>query len=164
MTGRAIAGNPLRHLGYFVEWGGRNWQRLLTAAFDEFMGHDLEGQRVLDIGTRYGKAACLFALLGAQVVGIDLDQRDLAIAQQEAEHWGVAHRVDFIAYDGNLDLFCDQAFDLVFTKSVLVVVPQLPAFLRQIEAKLKPGGKIVFLENGRGSMPVHALRALRHRR
>ena len=163
MVDDAITSDPLAHLDYFSEWGGRSWQRLLAYAFDSFIGSHLENQCVLDIGTRYGKMASLFAMLGARVVGIDINQDCLASASREAEKWAVSRRTCFVAYDGNLDVLADQSFDLVFTKSVLVTVPRLADFLRQIDAKLKPGGRIVFLENGRGNAVVRALRRVRHR-
>lgn len=155
--------SPLEDLGYFVEWGGQAWERLTAMALREFIGTRLDGQQILEIGTRYGKMATLFALLGGQVTGIDLREECLAAAEDESRKWGVAERVTFRAYDGELDRFAENSFDLVFTKSVLVVVPRLEEFLRKIEARLKPGGKVVFLENGRGGRLLHALRALKHR-
>lgn len=154
--------NPLKNLSYFVEWDGKKWERLLNYAFCEFISTNLEGQQILDIGTRYGKMAALFALLGGRVTGIDVQKDCLVIAEAETRKWGVSEKVNFIAYDGNLDIFPDETFDLIFTKSVLVLVPRLEDFLRQLETKLKPQGKIVFLENGRGSHILRALRSIRH--
>jgi ubiquinone/menaquinone biosynthesis C-methylase UbiE len=158
-----IVTSPLKNLSYFVEWGGKEWERLLRYAIREFVGTNLEGQHILDIGTRYGKMASLFALLGGTVTGIDIREDCLTVAKAEARNWGVSDRINFIAYDGELDIFPDKTFDMVFTKSVLVIVPRLGDFLRKIEIKLKPQGKIVFLENGRGGNILHALRAIRHR-
>ncbi|MBC7185754.1 MAG: class I SAM-dependent methyltransferase [Calditrichaeota bacterium] len=154
----------LDNLGYFAEWGGRSWHALLREAFRDFIGEDLTGQRVLDIGTRYGKMSCLFALLGAEVVGIDINGHSLKIAQSEAVHWAVTDRVLFVRYDGSLDIFASCSFDLVFTKSVLVLIENLDEFLQQISSKLRPAGKAVFLENGKGSSLLHGLRRFRHRR
>lgn len=154
--------NPLKNLSYFSEWGGKKWERLLHYAFCEFIGTNLEGQQILDIGTRYGKMASFFALLGGRVTGIDVQKNCLVIAEAETRKWGVSEKVNFIAYDGNLDIFPSETFDLIFTKSVLVIIPKLEDFLRQIETKLKPQGKIVFLENGRGSHILRALRSIRH--
>lgn len=64
-----IARYPLQHLGYFMEWGSKGWQKLMTHAIEHFLGTNLRGLQVLDIGTRYGKMACLFSLLGAEVMG-----------------------------------------------------------------------------------------------
>lgn len=159
-----IAANPLDHLDYFVEWGGRKWERLLSYALRQFTGTDLTGRTVLDLGTRYGKTAVLFALLGAEATGVDTVGRYLPVAEEEAKRWEVSGRTRFVSYDGDLDVFPDASFDLIFTKSVLIVVRELPGFLRAISAKLKPQGQVVFLENGRGGGLLHAARALRHRR
>lgn len=156
--------NPLENLDYFVEWGGSGWTSLLAQAFDQFISPKLEGQHVLEIGSRYGKMVALFALLGAKVTGVDINADCLPIAQAEVKKWNVSEGTDFVLYDGNLDVFADEVFDLVFTKSVLTMVPRLADFVPKIAAKLKPGGKIVFLENGRGNWLLHSLRALRHRR
>ncbi|MDA0812451.1 MAG: hypothetical protein O3C21_08720, partial [Verrucomicrobia bacterium] len=54
--------------------------------------------------------------------------------------------------------------DLVFTKSVLVAVPDLPAFLEKANRKLAPDGHALFLENGRGGLVAQLLRCIRHKR
>ena len=157
-----IKNNPLQCLDYFVEWGGKAWERLVQHAFDHFLGVNLEGQQVLDIGTRFGRMACLFALLGAKVIGFDLSKKCLSVARKEATKFNVNERVVFVLASGNLSAFKDNTFDVVFSKSVLVVVPDLVSFLQEVRAKLKPGGKIMFLENARGAWWMHQLRAFRH--
>jgi len=163
-TRRRSEANPLVQLPYFVEWGGRGWQTLLADALQTYVGTNLEGRRVLDIGTRYGRMACLFALLGADVVGIDVHESPLRVAQSEARRWAVEGRVEFVKYGGDLDIFTGHSFDLVFTKSVLVLIHDLAPFLAQISSKLRSDGKVVFLENAKGNAVVHGLRRFRHRR
>jgi len=68
-----------------------------------------------------------------------------------------------LAYDDDLDLVPDESFDLIFTKSVLVVVPSLHECLTKIDAKLEPGGSAIFSENGYGDFVLHALRKYRHK-
>jgi SAM-dependent methyltransferase len=154
----------LQNLGYFLEWGGKTWERLIRHAIEDFIGPDLHGRKLLDVGTRYGKMACLFALLGGQVVGIDTSEQAIAQAVVEAEKWRVSSRVAFQHTDGSLDAVPDASFDVIFTKSVLVVVPELGGFLLGLAAKLRPGGKVVFVENAYGNAILHAARRLRHRR
>jgi 2-polyprenyl-3-methyl-5-hydroxy-6-metoxy-1,4-benzoquinol methylase len=147
-----------------MEWGGENWERLFRIAIGELRQNNfLNGAELLDIGTRYGKMAVLFSLMGARVTGIDIQEQSLLIAREEATKWN-ATSVNFMPYDGNLDLFPDESFDIIFTKSVLVVVPDLKSFLAAVAKKLKPNGKIVFLENGKGNRLLHAMRAIRHRK
>jgi len=161
-SGQQITEHPLQHLDYFMEWGGKGWQHLMTYAFEHFIGRDLRGQHVLEIGTRYGKMACLFALLGAKVVGLDLNRKSLAIAYEEAAKLKVSDMTLFVREVGDLSTVNADSLDVVFSKSVLVMVPDLVRFLEEVKAKLKPGGKIVFLENAKGPWWVHLLRTFRH--
>lgn len=155
---------PLSDLAYFTEWGGRSWENLTKLAINELQKNDsLNGAHLLDIGTRYGKMAVLFSLLGAKVTGIDIQEQHLSVDREEAKKWNVSN-VNFIAYNGDLDIFPDESLDIVFTKSVLVVVPNLERFLRNISKKLKPSGRVVFLENGKGNLLFHILRTIKHRK
>ncbi len=159
---KAVKENPLAHLDYFVEWGRWPWRRFVRIALDNFIGHDLAGLEVLDIGTRRGKMACLFALLGARVVGVDKTPGFEKKARAEAARLGVAERAEFVLTDGSLDALADRSFDLVFTKSLLVLVPGLPDFAKDINGLLKPGGRVCFIENGYGNFLVNAFRPLKH--
>jgi 2-polyprenyl-3-methyl-5-hydroxy-6-metoxy-1,4-benzoquinol methylase len=153
-------------LDYFTEWGGRNWKYLLRFAIDELQLNDsLKGADFLDIGTRYGKMAVLFSLMGARVTGIDIMEPYLSVAREEAKKWNLSNEaVNFMAYNGDLDIFPDESFDIVLTKSVLVLLPNLENFLRKISMKLRSNGRVVFLENGRGNYFIHAMRTIRHRK
>ncbi len=151
---------PLDNLRYFVEWGGRNWEMLLRHALSNGVGGDLRGKRVLEIGFRSGKMSSLFALMGADVVGLEVRPKPTRKARKEAETWGVGDHTLFVRYDGNLDAIRDESFDLIFTKSVLVVLPDMESFLAKLREKLKPGGRCLFLENGLGPWPVRVWRRL----
>ena len=70
--------------------------------------------------------------------------------------------ISFLAYNGDLDVFPDESFDIVFTKSVLVLVPNLEVFLSTISRKLKPNGRVVFLENAKGPALFEVLRTIKH--
>jgi len=157
-----INNNVIPNLDYFVEWGGSTWKRQLNYALREFTGIDFAGKKILEIGSRSGKMACLFARLGGTVTGIDINPDFIGNAVAEAINMEVEQRTNFIAYNGDFDIFPDESFDLIFTKSVLVIVPELECFLRQISNKLKPSGKVLFLENAKGGL-LHKLRRFRHR-
>jgi ubiquinone/menaquinone biosynthesis C-methylase UbiE len=149
-------------LNYFAEWGGRRWNHLIKFAIEELQkNNSLVGLDLLEIGTRLGKMAVLFSLLGAKVTGIDINEQPLSIAREEAKKWN-AINVDFKHYDGDLDIFPDESFDIIFSKSVLVVVPNLEIFLKKISNKLRPNGRIVFLENGKGNFLHASLRMIKH--
>src|SRR5438093_6304729 len=113
----------LANLSYFTEWGGRSWENLFKYALRDL--GDLNGKTVLEIGPRFGKMSACFALLGAQVVGVETDAAALRQAEAEVKQWDMLANVAFFNYDGDLD-HCDalsgSEFDLIFTKSVLVLL------------------------------------------
>lgn len=155
----------MENLGYFMEWGAKSWANLTYHAMHTCVGEEqIVNKEVLEIGSRYGKISSLFALLGAKVTGIDINEECLITAEKEAVKHGVSDRVKFVAYDGDLDLFPDESFDIIFTKSVLVLVPELDVFLNTLNRKLKPNGKVIFIENGYGNIFIHFLRKSRHRK
>lgn len=157
--------SPMENFDYFMEWGAKSWSSLTYHAIHTCVGEEhLVNKEVLEIGARYGKISSLFALLGAKVTGVDINNECLITAEAEAVKHGVSDRVKFLAYDGNLDIFPDESFDIIFTKSVLVLVPELEAFLGRLNGKLKPNGKVIFIENGYGNVFIQFLRKFRHRK
>lgn len=158
----ALKRDPLAHLDYFTEWGGRSWERLVRIGLVDYLGGNLEGKRVLEIGARYGKMSCLFGLLGAHVTGVDIHQEHIEAARAEARQLGVDSRVEFFKTEGNLEGI-SGAFDIVFTKSVLVLVPDLKGLLISADFLLNVGGRVVFIENGRGGPLLRLVRRFKHR-
>ena len=134
-------------LDYFVGWGGPLVVQLAKRVF-EIVGTDLTGLRVLDVGFGHGQMSCLFALLGAQVVAIDTHQVTLPDAVAEAKRWGVSERIEFTPYSGDPGEIQQTDFDIAFTKSVLLLIPELEVFLRALSTKLRPQGQVAFIENG----------------
>ncbi len=57
------------------------------------------GERVLDMGTGSGVSAILAARAGAEVVAVDVNQKAVECARQNAERNGVAHRIAFMVTD-----------------------------------------------------------------
>ena len=157
----------LANLSYFMEWGGRSWEKLCRYALHNL--GDLQGKTILEVGPRFGKMAVCFALLGARVVGIETSARAVKRAEEEAKRWGVQAQVSVVLYDGDPDhceALNDSVFDLIFTKSVLVLLGgSLADYLHKLDRRLKPEGSCIFLENRHGG-PVFALlrRLLRPRK
>lgn len=112
----------LDNLSYFMEWGGSSWEGLCRHAIKNL--GDLGGKAILEVGPRYGKMSAMFALLGANVVGIETSARSLKIAETEVKRWGVEADVSFLHYNGDLEncsTLNEKKFDIIFSKSVLVV-------------------------------------------
>lgn len=155
--------DPLSHLDYFTEWGKGAWARLVRSGIEGYLGGDLSGLNILGFGARYGRMSCLFALLGARVTGIDIHEGCLKKARAEARAFGVASQTEFIQYDGNLESFAQGAYDVVFSKSVLVLVKNMPAAVRGLRRLLRDKGRFVFIENGLGGPFLRLARRLKHR-
>ncbi len=144
--------NVLTNLSYFVEWGGHSWEKLCRYAIQNL--GDLQGKTVLEVGPRFGKMSACFALLGAEVVGVETDETALKRAEEEVKRWGVHTHVSFLHYDGDLGHCAELSqsrFDFIFTKSVLVLLgSDLFDCLQKLDPMLKPNGKCIFLENRHG--------------
>ena len=99
------------------------------------------------------------------MTGIDTNEVALSIAREEARKWEVLDRVSFVHSACEIDpLLPDDAFDLVFTKSVLVLFSdKLESILKIINKKMKQNGKFIFVENSRGNAIISALRRFRRR-
>lgn len=138
-----------------VEWGGRTWVEQVRRGLD-WLG-PLDGLRILEVGAREGGMSVLLGRMGAEVVGIDLDERWLSVARDRARAAGLEERVRFELRSGDpADL--PSGFDVVFTKSVLVLTPDLAAIAEGLHRVLVPSGRLLAVENARGSLPVHLLR------
>ena len=152
-------------LKYFFEWGHSGWMKGFNKGLQRLGGLSaIRGKRVLEIGTRNGKMACLFALLGAQrVIAIDLEDVDLSVAANEAAKYGVSEKVQFLHYNGELSTLNLTDIDFVFTKSVLVVVSNREAMCDDINEALSIDGCFLFLENQKGGLLLRLIRQARHR-
>lgn len=143
-------------LSYFVEWRPYLWMPAVTWLLGETSR--FKNKRLLEIGCRYGRMSCLFGLLGATVLGVDLSADALEFAEKEAELWQVQNNVKFAVYDGNPLNIADENYDFIFSKSVLVVVPQHDEFLSGIACKLVPGGELMAVENSAGNLVLNWIR------
>lgn len=158
-----IRAKPLSHLDYFTEWGGQTWTRMVKIGLTDCLGGNLENLRVLEIGSRYGRMSCLFGLMGAQVVGIDVHLRYVEAAREEACKLDVSSQVEFVHSSGDLREMPSGGFDLVFSKSVLVLLPDLNATLFEVNRLLSHRGRILLIENGLGGWLLRFMRRVRHR-
>jgi 2-polyprenyl-3-methyl-5-hydroxy-6-metoxy-1,4-benzoquinol methylase len=152
----------LGQLSQFILPARKDCADLAACAFETFIGHDLNGQRVLDIGAGSGQMSVVFATLGAEVTALDIDGPRLELGKALAQQWGVADRIRFLPYDGDPSVLPDCHYDLAFTKSVLLLIPDIELFLVRLAPKLRPGAKVVFLENARRNWVDVLVRRLVH--
>lgn len=148
-------------LEYFAEWGGPSVLKLVKRAID-LLGTNLAGLRVLEIGYGHGRMSCLFALLGAQVTAVDTHDVALNDAIAEAKRWDVVQRIQFCIYSGDPRDIPQTDFDIAFTKSVLLLIPELEKFLHSLATRLRSHGQIAFVENGFHNPVAVLVRRLGH--
>ena len=104
----------------------------------------LKGQRVLDVGCGGGILADAMARKGAEVLGIDLAEKSLKVAQLHALEAGTSHITYRLVAAEALAAEMPDHFDVVTCMEMLEHVPD-PASVVQACARLaKPGGWVFF--------------------
>jgi len=103
----------------------------------------LQGKRVLDVGCGGGILSESMSKLGAQVVGIDLGEKALKVAQLHSLESGV--RVDYrlVAVE-RLAEESPESFDVVTCMEMLEHVPDPAAIVAACSRLVKPGGTVFY--------------------
>jgi len=108
---------------------------------------ELEGKRVLDLGSGYGGAARLLAQeYGANVVCLNLSAVENERNRVMTLDAGLADKVAVI--DGSFDAvpFDDASFDLAWSKEAILHAPDRPAVLDEVARVLRPAGGFIFTD------------------
>ena len=104
------------------------------------------GIRILDVGCGDGGASCALAEAGAEVFGLDLDERRLTGARSKAALRGVSlelHVAD-ITDPSTLGPF-KGPYELILYRDVLEHIPQRGRALAESRARLSAGGGLVVI-------------------
>jgi ubiquinone/menaquinone biosynthesis C-methylase UbiE len=121
---------------------------------------DLTGKTVLDLGCGSGENSLLLARRGADVIGVDISESLLALAQQRLAVNGCADAcVRFVPASAHRLPIPDASVDVVVGIAILHHL-DLDATSREVFRVLKPGGRAIFKEPVRDSWLFRAVRKL----
>src|SRR5688500_8685331 len=137
-----IYDDPAFFAGYStLERFGAGWER--DAERDDLLAllSEVDGRRVLDLGCGAGQLAHHLATTGAaDVVGVDISERMLALARAEWAHPRVTYHREAI----ETVAFSAGRFDLIVSSLVLHYVDDYAGLIRRIAGWLAPGGVLVY--------------------
>src|SRR6185503_7087712 len=122
------------------------------------------GEKILEIG--FGTGHCLIALANAvgpqgQVIGLDISDGMLAIAQERLRQEGLNERADLHLGDAaKLDFIESGSLDAIFMSFTLELFdnPEIPRVLQECQRILKPGGRITVVSMTKTNPPGVAVR------
>jgi 2-polyprenyl-6-hydroxyphenyl methylase/3-demethylubiquinone-9 3-methyltransferase len=101
----------------------------------------LAGLRILDIGCGGGILSEPLARLGAEMVGADPSDRNVAVAREHAERSGIA--VDYRCTTAEALADAGERFDIVLAMEVVEHVTDVGLFVSRCGEMVKPGGLMI---------------------
>jgi ubiquinone/menaquinone biosynthesis C-methylase UbiE len=99
------------------------------------------GRRAIDMGTGTGQFAIYLARLGFRVTGVDISEKMILKARENADRCGLD--IDFQLQDAEDLLFRDRAFDVVVSRNLLWTLPDPEKALKEWRRVLKPAGALI---------------------
>ena len=109
---------------------------------------DLNEARVLDAGCRDAAHTCEIARrFGALVWGVDLVESNIDLARKNIADRGLSERVKVAKGDVQSLRFEDDAFDAVWCRDTLPLVPDLRRAFSECARVLKTGGHMIIFTN-----------------
>lgn len=106
---------------------------------------DLEGKRVLEVGSGAGGHSALFSWLGAQVFSLDITPQRVAATAAKLDLLGGVVKDLALQGDAGALPFPDDFFDIVYSNGVLHHTPYVGRAVEEIHRTLKPGGRAVVM-------------------
>ena len=126
--------NPVR-IGYVRD------QAAVRFARDAKRLDSLKGLRILDIGCGGGILSEPLARLGAEMVGVDPSDTNIAAAKEHAAQSGLA--IDYRCTTAEELAAAGEEFDIVLAMEVVEHVADVTLFVQSCAAMVKPGGLMI---------------------
>lgn len=105
------------------------------------LGKFKQGSEILDIGCNTGQYTTLFEALGYRMTGIDLSDKSIELAKENAKSLDL--NIDYFQSDvEKLSLFSENSFDGIVSFSALRYLSNLKIALQQIYRVTKKGGVV----------------------
>lgn len=110
------------------------------------------GDLFLDAGCGTGEHAIRIAMRGYSCIGVDISENVLRRAARNVAANGLTSGVSFVCHALEELPFAKSTFDAVHCRGVLMHIPEWEKALANLCRVLKPGGRIVILENNHRSV------------
>ena len=107
---------------------------------------DVKGKRVLDAGCGFGYYSILLARSGATVTGIDISEKMIELAKNNAQEASVECQF-FVCDVQNLSMLARNTFDIVVSSIVVGDLDSLEKAFSEVFRVLKHNGIFAFSEN-----------------
>ncbi|MBN9658903.1 MAG: class I SAM-dependent methyltransferase [Acidobacteria bacterium] len=139
-------------------------RRLYLASMQALETEPFPGKRVLDYGCGPADFGIWMATESAEVTLLDLSPLAVELGLKRAKASGAARRVKGVAADAStLDMFADNAFDLVFACASLHHTLKYPGAMEELARIMRPGARLVLCETWGGNPLLEAARQWRAR-
>jgi len=111
----------------------------------DFLKDKCKGKKVLDYGCGNGIHSVCLSEISTEVVGVDLSEPSLKIAQQRVRQAGIENKAKFILMDCEKLDFPDNSFDIIFDGGTFSSL-DLKKVFPELRRVLKPGGFLIGIE------------------
>lgn len=143
-----VASHPVGSPEFFQEIEAYRFEKLhYLPERVNFAGY--AGKRVLDVGCGLGNDLSRFARGGAEVVGIDVSEKAVALSRANFSQRGLTGT--FHVMNGEALDFPDASFDLVYCHTMLHFTPHPERVIAEIHRVLRPGGTAILMSINRHS-------------
>ena len=140
--------------GMADEWvsaGERNWAQEhpdwgiwgVSEEEADMLPDDMRGMRAIELGCGTGYVSAWMTRLGAEVVGIDNSQRQLATARRLMHEHGL--EIEFIHGNAEQVPYPDQSFDFAVSEYGAAIWCDPLRWVPEAHRLLKPGGELRFM-------------------